>query len=94
MLTISTSGKCPALSKHLRKELEETFGREYELFLDILAISRKKILDAGISHDKCRVLLNNLINSDILPLIKKGKQEEAESFADRYVAEATNKFPA
>ena len=44
IITISTSGKSPALAKKLRKRLEYQFGKEYGVFLKLMGAARKKLL--------------------------------------------------
>jgi len=91
LFTISTGGKCPALAKHMRIKLDKLIEEDYGPFLDVLAGARERMIKAGIGHDKCRQLLNKLIASDILPLIKDDKMAEARSIADTVVAEAVEK---
>ncbi len=40
-IAISTNGKSPALAQRLRKELEDQFGPEYALWLDLLGAARE-----------------------------------------------------
>lgn len=42
-IAIGTGGKSPALARHLREELELKYGREYEIFLNILGNLRVKM---------------------------------------------------
>ena len=51
-ITIGTGGKSPALARHLRKELEKQYGKEYEIFLNILGILRTRMeKNAGVGKD-------------------------------------------
>jgi len=43
-ITIGTGGKSPALARHLREELEARYGKEYEIFLNILGNLRVKMV--------------------------------------------------
>ncbi|MGM0409337.1 MAG: precorrin-2 dehydrogenase/sirohydrochlorin ferrochelatase family protein [Bacillota bacterium] len=53
LLTFSTSGNLPALSKQLREDFEKEFGEEYEFFLEMIGVLRKEII-AKIDNIKTR----------------------------------------
>jgi len=51
-IAIGTGGKSPALASYLREELERQYGKEYEIFLNILGNLRAKMeKNAGIGKD-------------------------------------------
>ncbi len=51
-IAIGTGGKSPALASYLREELERQYGKEYEIFLNILGNLRTKMeKNAGIGKD-------------------------------------------
>jgi len=87
MIAISTGGKCPSLARQVRLEIESLIDAAYGETLTILARVREELLKAGIDHDKCRDLLNKLITSDILSLLREGKKEQAALIAHVAVAE-------
>lgn len=88
LFTISTGGKCPAYSRHMRHTLEEIIDDSCGEVLDILARTRQKILEQGVESDKCRDLLNNLIKTNIMDLVREGKRNEAEKLAEETIARA------
>ncbi|MBO8127377.1 MAG: bifunctional precorrin-2 dehydrogenase/sirohydrochlorin ferrochelatase [Firmicutes bacterium] len=45
-IAVSTSGASPALAKQIRLELEERFGGEYALILEVEAYLRKRIIES------------------------------------------------
>jgi precorrin-2 dehydrogenase/sirohydrochlorin ferrochelatase len=76
VITISTSGKSPALSKHLRKSLEAQFGEEYDQFLQLMGSIREKLLRQSHVPEAHKQLFNQLINDGLLDLIRDGKKKE------------------
>lgn len=86
LLTISTGGKCPAYSRHMRHRLEEIVDDSYGEVLEILAHTREEILKLGVESDKCRDLLNNLIKTNIMDLVREGKRKDAEKLAEEIIA--------
>ncbi len=65
-ISISTGGKSPALARRLRQELEEQFGDEYGLLLDIMGNVRQTILEQGNSHEDNKKIFNAVLSSDML----------------------------
>ena len=76
MLTVSTSGKSPALSRRLRMELEEAFGDEYEAFTEILGRIRKRFRD--ISPENRKRMYTEVAMSSIPLLLREKRLKEAE----------------
>lgn len=66
LISVSTSGKSPALSKKVREELEKGFGSEYGYFLILMGHLRKEILGKGLSGDENRRIFHELVHSIIL----------------------------
>jgi siroheme synthase-like protein len=59
-IAISTNGKSPALAQRLRKEFEETFGPEYEVWLQWLGAARDALRASGPSSEAGKKLLHEL----------------------------------
>ena len=79
VITISTSGKSPALAKHLRQKLETQFGREYADFLALMGAIRQKLLSQAHEPEAHKALFNQLIDSDLIQLMQAGKTKEINS---------------
>ncbi|MEJ2727595.1 MAG: bifunctional precorrin-2 dehydrogenase/sirohydrochlorin ferrochelatase [Deltaproteobacteria bacterium] len=79
VITISTSGKSPALAKHLRQKLESQFGPEYADFLILMGAVRQKLLSQAHEPEAHKTLFNQLIDSDLIQLMQAGKTEEINS---------------
>ena len=79
VITISTSGKSPALAKQLRQKLETQFGQEYAEFLLLMGAIRKKLLSEAHEPEAHKDLFNKLIDSDLIELMQSDKTEEINS---------------
>ena len=78
-VTVSTDGKSPLLARMIREELEELFGEEYAEFLDLMGEIRSRVIRDISDRETRRKIFGRLIDSDILKLIKKSMEHEAES---------------
>ena len=85
IISISTSGRSPALSKKIRKELEQKYGEEYSQFLSIMGRIREELLLKVKDQKKREKIFDNLVNSDIIDLIKQGKEEKINSLIDNLI---------
>jgi len=61
VLAISTSGKSPALAKKIREQLEQEFGNEYEILLNIMGFLRKEIFSWNLPQHQNSLLFRQLI---------------------------------
>jgi precorrin-2 dehydrogenase/sirohydrochlorin ferrochelatase len=78
-IAISTSGRSPALAKKIRKELEASYGEEYEVFLNLLGKVRTVILRQGRPAEENKVIFQKIIASSLLESLKAGDWERAAS---------------
>jgi precorrin-2 dehydrogenase / sirohydrochlorin ferrochelatase len=70
VMTISTSGKSPALAKKLRQTLERQFGAEYADFLRLMGAIRTKLLSTSHAPESHKFLFEQLINSNLIEMIR------------------------
>jgi precorrin-2 dehydrogenase/sirohydrochlorin ferrochelatase len=77
-IAVSTGGKSPMLARKLREELEKDYGPQYGEFLDILGCLREEVIKSAAEPDKKRMILENLVNEEILSLLRKGRLEPAK----------------
>lgn len=85
IMGISTEGRSPALAARIRQRLESLFGPEYASLLDILGDLREWITDA-CPPEKRRDLWYRLVDSDLLDLLREGREQEARERAKVIVA--------
>lgn len=86
-IAISTGASAPRLARRIRGNLEAQFGPEYETFLKILKQCRLTVTSSDEDEETKRELFDRLLDSEILDLIRDGKEEEAKALAERILAE-------
>jgi len=69
-VTVSTSGRSPAFSAWLRRQLEQQIGPEYEVLVDLLASERESLKADGRSTEGLD--WQKALDSDMLGLIRSG----------------------
>ncbi len=70
IIAISTSGKSPAYSRHLRMQLEPQFGLEYAFFLSLMGVVRKKLLEQEHDPEAHKPVFERLIEQGLLERIR------------------------
>jgi precorrin-2 dehydrogenase/sirohydrochlorin ferrochelatase len=78
-IAVSTAGKSPLLARKIREELEALFGPEYAEFLELMGELRSRVIREIPDEKTRRRIFECLINSDILKLIRKSREQRAES---------------
>ena len=87
VITISTSGRSPALAKKLRKTLESQFGEEYGDFLQLMGAIRNKLLSQTHEPEAHKPLFEQLINSDLIALIQEDKIKDINALLFKILGE-------
>jgi precorrin-2 dehydrogenase/sirohydrochlorin ferrochelatase len=77
-IAISTAGASPAFAARLRRELEDQFGAEYALTLDVLRAARRKLHADEIDPAERMRRLSGLANSALPDAIALGDVDAIE----------------
>ena len=83
VISISTSGKSPALAKKIRLELDAQFGGEYETFLILMGRVRKEILSLGLPQSENSRIFKQIVDSDMIKALARDDWEAVESILGR-----------
>ncbi|MFZ0240731.1 MAG: bifunctional precorrin-2 dehydrogenase/sirohydrochlorin ferrochelatase [Desulfobacterales bacterium] len=73
-VSISTSGRSPALAKKLRRDLELAFGDEYGLLLRLMGAIRQRLLSEAHAPEAHKPLFEKLVNSDLAAMIREDRR--------------------
>lgn len=71
LVTVSTEGGSPALSKVIRKQLEATIVAEYGSVVDLMAMIRAEVVSVDGDSTTNRELFNTLLKKGVAELILK-----------------------
>ncbi len=77
-ISISTSGKSPALARRTRQRLEEEFGPEYDLALQLMGALRPIVLDLGKPHKENKIIFEKILHPDLLDWLQDGSWQLVE----------------
>jgi precorrin-2 dehydrogenase/sirohydrochlorin ferrochelatase len=82
-IAISTAGQSPAFAKHLRRQLQDQFGPEYGLFLELMGAVRQRLLAAEHAPEAHKPMFDELIQSGLLQLIKDNDIPAIDALLER-----------
>ncbi len=77
-ISVSTSGRSPALAARVRARLEDEFGPEYDRFLILMGLIRERVLAQGRSANENRKLFRQLVDSDLLESLARHDTSQVE----------------
>lgn len=75
-IAISTNGKSPALAQRLRRELEQQFGPEYEVWLEWLGAARELLRAADGGTESNKQMLHHLASKPMYEQFVKEARKE------------------
>ena len=79
MISISTEGKSPAFARKMKEDLEDQYGQEYGILVDILGNFRENIIQKEPDEQKRKALFHRLAKSEeLLKIIKENGRAKAE----------------
>ncbi|WP_078497679.1 precorrin-2 dehydrogenase/sirohydrochlorin ferrochelatase family protein [Paenibacillus selenitireducens] len=72
IVAVSTSGASPEVAKRITSELEEQYGDEYEVYLDVLHRLRLMVQERVLDASQRRQLMKRMLHTDWLDQIRRG----------------------
>jgi precorrin-2 dehydrogenase/sirohydrochlorin ferrochelatase len=80
-IAISTGGASPVVAKHIRRDLEATYGPEWEALVDLLREVRDELKERYLDMPSRRVAVERLMETDIVQRLAGGDEEGARELA-------------
>ncbi len=90
LIAISTSGKSPALARRLRCRLENAFGEEYALLIDLMGALRRRLLAGGHDPRGHKQKFDALLDSDLLDWIRDGDTDRIDQLLRSHFGAGVN----
>ncbi len=79
-LAVATEGRCPALARALREDLESRYGQEYAELLDIMGRLRDQMLERGWESPRIQEALSRIYREGLLGRLAPSSAKELEGF--------------
>lgn len=78
-IAISTNGGSPALSKHLKREIESCIGDEYAQLLQLMSDARAMQNRQASVQSERAAMWHRVLASDVLELLRRGETQSAQN---------------
>ncbi len=78
ILAVSTSGKSPAVAAMVRRRLEDQYGPEYGLLLQLMGQLRREVIAAAPTSAERKILFQNILHDDIVEWIRDGRWDRVQ----------------
>ncbi|WP_427037092.1 precorrin-2 dehydrogenase/sirohydrochlorin ferrochelatase family protein [Cytobacillus pseudoceanisediminis] len=79
VLTVSTSGASPGLTRKVKSELAEEYGEHYAQYVSFLKEARQRIL-VKFTGDEKKQLLAELLDPQVLEWVEQGDMQKCEAW--------------
>ncbi len=86
VLTVSTSGASPGLTRRVKTDLEEQFGVHYAQYVSFLKEARQRILQV-FTGDVKKQLLAELLDPQLLQWMEQGEKQKCEAWLQQRIGE-------
>jgi precorrin-2 dehydrogenase/sirohydrochlorin ferrochelatase len=86
-IAVSTAGASPALARKIRLELEQRYGTEYALALELLGALREELKQRYPDPGDRKVMFERIVYSDLLDLLRADDVEAVEAWIERCIIE-------
>lgn len=75
VIAVSTLGASPSVAASIRRQIETSFGEEYEVYLDFLSEFRLKVQELVKDTNQRQEWFRAVLQADLLDMIRRGEFE-------------------
>jgi siroheme synthase-like protein len=86
-IAVSTAGASPALARRIRLAIEQCYGDEYAVALDLLGSLREELKERYPHPEDRKVVFERMVYSDLLDLIRAGEAGSVEAWVTKCIEE-------
>jgi len=86
VLTVSTTGASPGLTRKVKSDLEEQFGGHYAQYVSFLKEARQRVLQV-FTGDTKKQLLAELLDPQLLQWMEQGEKQKCEAWLQQRIGE-------
>jgi precorrin-2 dehydrogenase / sirohydrochlorin ferrochelatase len=86
-IAVSTGGASPAMARRIRLSLEQCYGDEYALAMELLGSLREELKQMYPAPEDRKVLFERIAYSDFMDMIRAGDVERIEAWIQRCIDE-------
>lgn len=92
-IAVSTAGASPALARKIRLELEERYGDEYDVALELLGSLRDELKARYPDPRDRKILFERIVYSRFMDMVRNGDVEGLEAWIERCIEEGPDYAP-
>ena len=92
-IAVSTAGASPALARKIRLELEERYGDEYDVALELLGSLRDELKARYPDPRDRKILFERIVYSGFMDMVRNGDIEGLEAWIERCIEEGPDYAP-
>jgi precorrin-2 dehydrogenase/sirohydrochlorin ferrochelatase len=84
-LAVATQGRCPALARAIREELEDRYGPEYAEVVRLLGDLRNQMLERGWAGSRIQQTISEIYRSGIVQAVRSGDSSRVEEMIRKHL---------
>jgi precorrin-2 dehydrogenase/sirohydrochlorin ferrochelatase len=86
-IAVSTAGASPALARKIRLEIEQRYGTEYALAMELLGALREELKARYPDPRDRKILFERIVYSDLLDFVRTDNVDAIEAWIERCIEE-------
>jgi precorrin-2 dehydrogenase len=86
-IAVSTGGASPAMARRIRLAIEQCYGDEYAVVMELLGSLREELKQAYPAPADRKVIFERMVYSDLMDMVRGGDVEGIEAWVQRCIDE-------